>query len=91
MDNPGAIYDVPHRLDRPDQPKYSFGSPPSTVGRKIEAVTSTPITIGPTSYFRRGYPDSYVSKSQPKYSIPRSLYGKELASSKFAVNETYEN
>ena len=93
VDNPGAIYDVPHRLDRPEQPKYSFGHPPEGAlkGRKIEAVTSTPINVGPNSYFRRGFPDKMVKTTAPSYSVTKALIGKELFANKQADNETYEN
>lgn len=91
MDNPGAIYNLESRLDKTEQPKYSFGHPPASQGRPIEVVTSTPITIGPTSYFRKGYPDQYKQKSPPKYTIPRSLYGKEIVYGRMMANETYED
>jgi len=91
-ENPGAIYDPCLPLHKPTQPKFSFGKPPpiNRKGRKIETVASTPINIGPNSYFRNGYPDEVVTSSQPAYKFPKAPKP-DVAMNLAAVNETYED
>jgi hypothetical protein len=89
-ETPGAIYNPSFPLHRPNLPKFSFGKVPgkNKVGRDVE-IGCTPPNIGPNSYFKKGYPEVMVRKSQPIHKVPTALRSTEWVP-KGVVNETYE-
>jgi hypothetical protein len=89
-DTPGAIYDPCFRLDRPGLPKYSFGkAPPIHKKGRDGPKTGTPINLGPNAYFKEGYPEELVKKSDPHFSVPKAIRGAEWLR-KQQPHETYE-
>jgi hypothetical protein len=89
-DGPGAIYNPGFPMHTPNLPKYSFGKPPETKkGRKVEA-NSTPVNVGPNSYFRDGYPDNHVHSTQPIHRFPKKTRFIEMIQ-RGQSNQTFED
>ena len=89
-DTPGSIYNPCFRMDRPGLPKYSFGkAPPINKKGRDGTKFGTPMNVGPNSYFRDGYPEEMVKKSDPKFSVPKSIRGADWFR-KQQPHETYE-